>query len=119
MVFAQAGEDLEEIEEEEFVDDEESRVQTPEYLEGASDYGIGETPPLLTEAPIPSSDGHKATERSPLLQRPHNRRTRSKSQRRRMSSLGPHGDASVTDAVLMVRIQQILRVANAHHRCSC
>ncbi|KAL1940248.1 hypothetical protein VTO73DRAFT_9200 [Trametes versicolor] len=97
-----AGEDLEEIEEEEFVDDEESRVQTPEYLEGASDYGIGETPPLLTEAPIPSSDGHKATERSPLLQRPHNRRTRSKSQRRRISSLGPHGDASVTDAVLML-----------------
>ncbi|KAI0822546.1 transmembrane amino acid transporter protein-domain-containing protein [Trametes gibbosa] len=101
-----AGEDLEEIEEEDdLAEDEESRVQTPDYLEGSSDYvdyGTGESPPLLTEPPIPSLDLSKSTERSPLLQRPHNRRTRSKSQRRRVSSVGPHGDATVTDAVLML-----------------
>ena len=77
-------------------------MQTPEYLEGASYYGTSETPPLLTAPPIPASDLHKADERSPLLQRSHSSRPRSKSQRRRMSSVGPHGDATVTDAVLMV-----------------
>ncbi|KAI0661798.1 transmembrane amino acid transporter protein-domain-containing protein [Cubamyces menziesii] len=97
-----AGEDLEEIEEEDESLDEESRVQTPEYLEGASYYGTSETPPLLTAPPIPASDLHKADERSPLLQRSHSSRPRSKSQRRRMSSVGPHGDATVTDAVLML-----------------
>ncbi|KAH9856664.1 transmembrane amino acid transporter protein-domain-containing protein [Lenzites betulinus] len=101
-----AGEDLEEIEEEdESAEDEESRVQTPDYLEGSSDYvdyGTSESPPLLTGEPIPSLDLNKSTERSPLLQRPQTRRTRSKSQRRRVSSVGPHGDATVTDAVLML-----------------
>ncbi|KAI0635584.1 transmembrane amino acid transporter protein-domain-containing protein [Trametes polyzona] len=98
-----AGEDLEEIEEEdESAGDEESRVQTPEYVEGASDYGATESPPLMTEPPVPSTDPHKANERSPLLPRSHSRRPRSKSQRRRMSSVGPHGDATVTDAVLML-----------------
>ncbi|KAI0368819.1 hypothetical protein BV20DRAFT_1053784 [Pilatotrama ljubarskyi] len=96
-----AGEDLEEIEEEdEESAEEESRVQTPDYLEGASYYGTGESPPLLTAPPITSMGGRKANERSPLLQRPEPARTRSKSQRRR--SVGPHGDATVTDAVLML-----------------
>ncbi|KAI0649467.1 transmembrane amino acid transporter protein-domain-containing protein [Trametes meyenii] len=97
-----AGEDLEEIEEEdeESAEDEESQAQTPEYLEGASYYGTGESPPLATAPPIPSTNVHKADERSPLLQR-HSTRARSKSQRRR-ASVGPHGDATVTDAVLML-----------------
>ena len=41
-------------------------------------------------------DSRKATERSPLL-----RRSTSRSRRRR-PSVGPHGDATVTQAVLMV-----------------
>ena len=43
----------------------------------------------------------KATERSPLLKRS---TVRSRS-RRRMSSVGPHGDATVTDAILMVSLR--------------
>ncbi|KAI8980038.1 transmembrane amino acid transporter protein-domain-containing protein [Trametes punicea] len=96
-----AGEDLEEIEEEESVD-EDTRVQTPEYMEGASYYGTGASPPVLTASAIPSGDVRKADERSPLLQRSETARSRSKSQRRRLSSVGPHGDATVTDAVLML-----------------
>jgi solute carrier family 36 (proton-coupled amino acid transporter) len=53
---------------------------------------------LVTQAP-PSTDLHdttKVTERSPLLRR--------STSRRRRASVGPHGDATVTQAVLMVRI---------------
>ncbi|OSC98291.1 hypothetical protein PYCCODRAFT_1471204 [Trametes coccinea BRFM310] len=97
-----AGEDLEEIEEEdEELADDETRGQTPEYMEGGSYYGTGESPPLLTAPPLAGQDGHKADERSPLLRRSDTARSRSKSQRRRMS-VGPHGDATVTDAVLML-----------------
>ena len=74
-----------------------------------------ETAPLLSGSPYaadrfgqPSlavdttrvSVAHKATERSPLLMRSPAARSRS---RRRMSSVGPHGDATVTDAILMVK----------------
>ena len=88
----QAGEDLEEIEEEEEPGDEEEPLagETPYY--GTS--GLPEPPSIG-----PSPDGHKPDEHSPLLQRSHMARSRS---RRRISSVGPHGDATVTDAVLMV-----------------
>ncbi|RPD59581.1 hypothetical protein L227DRAFT_527034 [Lentinus tigrinus ALCF2SS1-6] len=87
-----AGEDLEEIDEEEEPADEEEPIagDTPYY--GTS--GLPETPSLG-----PTPNGHKPDERSPLLQRSHTSRSRS---RRRMSSVGPHGDATVTDAVLML-----------------
>ena len=49
---------------------------------------------------VPDRDLHKATERSPLL-RSATSHSRSRS-RRRQRSVGPHGDATVTQAVLMV-----------------
>ncbi|KAI0696288.1 transmembrane amino acid transporter protein-domain-containing protein [Cerioporus squamosus] len=89
-----AGEDLEEIEEDEEPTDEEEPIATDTPVYGTS--GLPE-PPSFTIGPTP--DGHKPDERSPLLQRSHVARSRS---RRRMSSAGPHGDATVTDAVLML-----------------
>ncbi|RDX57096.1 hypothetical protein OH76DRAFT_1394865 [Lentinus brumalis] len=88
-----AGEDLEEIdEEEEEPTDEEEHFATDTPAYGTS--GLPE-PPSLTVGPA----GHKPDERSPLLQPSRVARSRS---RRRMSSVGPHGDATVTDAVLML-----------------
>jgi len=91
-----AGEDLEEIEEEdEYTDpwqDEESHVGTPALAER----GLAETAPLSIGLPPETATGsHKASERSPLL-------GRSRSRRRRSASAGPHGDATVTQAVLML-----------------
>ncbi|KAI0749738.1 transmembrane amino acid transporter protein-domain-containing protein [Daedaleopsis nitida] len=93
-----AGEDLEEIEEEdELLDEETTDTETPPYLQGVPSYGSnGLLPPPLTIGP---SGPHKPSEHSPLLERPRASRSRS---RRRTSSVGPHGDATVTDAVLML-----------------
>ena len=69
-------------------------------LDGVPSYGTdGFTQQSIVDTTrIPAV--HKSTERSPLLQRSQTSRSRS---RRRLSSVGPHGDATVTDAVLMVR----------------
>ncbi|KAI0091043.1 transmembrane amino acid transporter protein-domain-containing protein [Irpex rosettiformis] len=94
-----AGEDLEEIEEEddEGLDDDLDIERTPfvpnSLLEGAE---AGVPSNFVTQTP-PDSDLHdsqKVTERSPLLRR--------STSRRRKASVGPHGDATVTQAVLML-----------------
>ncbi|KAH9944868.1 transmembrane amino acid transporter protein-domain-containing protein [Amylocystis lapponica] len=93
-----AGEDLEEIEEadEDTEEDEEARIETPSFLE-AQLPGTG-LPRVSLE--IPSDTVlQKASERSPLLPRSPHSRSRS---RRRASSIGPHGDATVTQAILML-----------------
>ncbi|KAI0925876.1 hypothetical protein AcV5_008488 [Taiwanofungus camphoratus] len=93
-----AGEDLEEIdEEEEYTDreDEEARIET---LFSSSIPGFEQTAPLsIGPPPETVGDAHKASERSPLLSH-----SRSRSRRRRAPSAGPHGDATVTQAVLML-----------------
>ena len=97
----QAGEDLEEIEEEDELEEEEEvpGAETSPLL-GGSPYGADRFgQPSLTVDTTRGPAAHKATERSPLLTRS---AVRSRS-RRRLSSVGPHGDATVTDAVLMVR----------------
>ncbi|EMD34028.1 hypothetical protein CERSUDRAFT_141455 [Gelatoporia subvermispora B] len=90
-----AGEDLEEEEEEEFVEerqDEEAQISAPVPMpSGAGIPGIT----LPSEAP----DTHKGTEREPLLGR---QRSASRVRRRRAASEGAHGDATVTQAVLML-----------------
>jgi proton-coupled amino acid transporter len=78
----QAGEDLEEDEDEEKEEDE-------EQIAGTSS---------LTPAPLRQPEMSEST---PLLQT--TSKSRSRSRRRRMS-IGPHGDATVTQAVLMVRL---------------
>ncbi|PCH42344.1 hypothetical protein WOLCODRAFT_120386 [Wolfiporia cocos MD-104 SS10] len=89
-----AGEDLEETEEvdgyEEVPDDdEEARLETPEHaLADSAPLSVGLPPETATHL-------HKASERSPLLGRSHSRG-------RRSASRGPHGDATVTQAVLML-----------------
>ncbi|TFY57488.1 hypothetical protein EVJ58_g6989 [Rhodofomes roseus] len=89
-----AGEDLEEIEEEDEYrwDDMEAQVETPSPAER----DLAVTAPLsIGLPPETSTDLHKASERSPLL-------PRSRSRRARSGSVGPHGDATVTQAVLML-----------------
>ena len=78
----QAGEDLEEDEDEEKEEDE-------EQIAGTSS---------LTPAPLRPPEMFEST---PLLQTTSSK-SRSRSRRRRMS-VGPHGDATVMQAVLMVR----------------
>lgn len=69
------------------------------------DVGTSALPSLGLPAEGPSNgdleDAHKATERSPLLR---------SSSRRRRASVGPHGDATVTQAVLMVCTHAIVIV---------
>lgn len=79
----QAGEDLEEDDEDDKEDDEEA------------------TRPPLPFIPDPSLPVSEVAEHSPLLKQTSTSRSRSRSRRRRMS-VGPHGDATVTQAVLMV-----------------
>jgi len=89
-----AGEDLEEIEEEDEYrwDDMEAQVGTP----SSAERDLAGTAPLsIGLPPETSTDLHKASERSPLL-------PRSRSRRARSGSVGPHGDATVTQAVLML-----------------
>lgn len=91
----QAGEDLEEVDEEEYTPD---YVGTP--VPGQTPYGAtsslpGEEDITPSSLEAPDNDRAKSTERSPLLRR--------STSRRRRSSAGPHGDATVTQAVLMVR----------------
>ncbi|THH28324.1 hypothetical protein EUX98_g5859 [Antrodiella citrinella] len=99
-----AGEDLEEDE------DEDEEDLTPEdegvpNLANRTPYAgtsllsqqeAGTRPAVSLD--IPAADLHKATERSPLLR---SATSRSHSRRRR-GSVGPHGDATVTQAVLML-----------------
>ncbi|KAI0783949.1 transmembrane amino acid transporter protein-domain-containing protein [Irpex lacteus] len=93
-----AGEDLEEIEEEDEEPEDDLGIERTPFapnslLEGAE---AGIPSHLITQSP-PDSDLHdtrKATERSPLLRR--------STSRRRRASVGPHGDATVTQAVLML-----------------
>ena len=80
--FRQAGEDLEEDSDEE-KDDEESAVARPSSALFDPDEGL-----------------HEVAERTPLLSRSVSRSI-SRSRRRR-HSIGPHGNATVTQAVLMV-----------------
>ncbi|CCL98797.1 uncharacterized protein FIBRA_00802 [Fibroporia radiculosa] len=93
-----AGEDLEEIEEEEEDEDEFPEIWQAHAMPDAAERGITAIPPLSLVLPPEAETGlHKASERSPLLQR-----SRSRSKRRRAASIGPHGDATVTQAVLML-----------------
>ncbi|KAI1797008.1 transmembrane amino acid transporter protein-domain-containing protein [Ganoderma leucocontextum] len=95
-----AGEDLEEIEEEDELEDEIPGAETSPLLGGTPSYDANRfAQPSLTVDTTRIPATHKATERSPLLTRSQAPRSRS---RRRMSSAGPHGDATVTDAVLML-----------------
>jgi len=107
-----AGEDLEEIEEEEEDEDydDETAVdddQVPRVVNRTSYAGtslLSQTEAALlpsVSVNIPSADLHKATERSPLLRSSTSQSRRSRSRRRR-NSVGPHGDATVTQAVLML-----------------
>ncbi|KAI0070077.1 hypothetical protein K474DRAFT_1654255 [Panus rudis PR-1116 ss-1] len=104
-----AGEDLEEIEEEDEGSDEspEDEEQPPRVVDQRPYAGTsllsqaeaGQQPSSVTlDIPEPE-DVQKATERSPLLQEASHSRSRS---RRRRASVGQHGDATVTDAVLML-----------------
>ncbi|KAJ3489480.1 hypothetical protein NLI96_g2098 [Meripilus lineatus] len=110
-----AGEDLEEIEEEdEETEEEDEREVQDELVPEVVDRNQFTGRSILSQAEsgLPSSisidagavDSHKATERSPLLpsavSRTHSH-SRSRSRRRR-SSVGPHGDATVTQAILML-----------------
>ncbi|CAL1716897.1 unnamed protein product [Somion occarium] len=104
-----AGEDLEEEEEgeeerltSEEEDEEVTAVERRPYAGTSllSQAEAGTQQPSLT-LDIPKIDElHKATERSPLLPSAASK-SRSRSRRRRMS-VGPHGDATVTQAVLML-----------------
>lgn len=92
----QAGEDLEEIEEEDegVTPDDDLDIErtpfAPSSLLESPEADLAATHGAQSDL----HDAHKATERSPLL-----RRTTS---RRRRASVGPHGDATVTQAVLML-----------------
>jgi solute carrier family 36 (proton-coupled amino acid transporter) len=92
----QAGEDLEEEEDEDKVADE----------EGAAE--ISST----AASQLHLSHLSEISESTPLLQTASSL-SRSRSRRRRMS-IGPHGDATVTQAVLMVRILCAFRRFIAH-----
>ncbi|KAI0685968.1 transmembrane amino acid transporter protein-domain-containing protein [Cytidiella melzeri] len=94
-----AGEDLEEIEEEdeEMVDDDMDIERTPfapSSLLERTEAGLPSS--LITQSPPGTDlhDTHKISERTPLLRR--------STSRRRRGSVGPHGDATVTQAVLML-----------------
>ncbi|KAH8100834.1 transmembrane amino acid transporter protein-domain-containing protein [Cristinia sonorae] len=104
-----AGEDLEEIDEEDEEDltpeDEEvpSVVDRTPYAGTSllSQQEAGQRPSLLLD--IPPEELQKATERSPLLRSATAQSHRSHSRsRRRRGSVGPHGDATVLQAVLML-----------------
>ncbi|OBZ72635.1 Vacuolar amino acid transporter 3 [Grifola frondosa] len=97
-----AGEDLEEDEDEYSEEDEESRIETPVAVDSTALGDLDAMLPSLTLGAPSTSDLVKAHERSPLLPRPADARSRSRSRRRRMSNAGPHGDATVTQAVLML-----------------
>ena len=91
---AQAGEDLEEIEEEE--DDRWGDLEAQAGRPSPSESDMAGGAPLSLGLPAETStDLHKANERSPLLPRSRTRRARS-------HSVSAHGDATVTQAVLMV-----------------
>ncbi|TBU62928.1 transmembrane amino acid transporter protein-domain-containing protein [Dichomitus squalens] len=94
-----AGEDLEEIEEEDELVDEIPSAEAAPSFNGTPSYGTSDLLPSSVVDTTQISAAHKASERSPLLQRSQTSRSRS---RRRLSSVGPHGDATVTDAVLML-----------------
>lgn len=108
-MFDQAGEDLEEIEEDED-EDEEAPVDDDGEVPGIREQTVYAGTSLLsqTEAGRPSvsidvssSELQKSTEQTPLL-RSSTGVSRSRSRRRRSRSTGPHGDATVLQAVLMV-----------------
>lgn len=92
-------EDEEGVDEEE---DEEARMETPATNSSATAFFPENDSALAAEMPPHSqTDLHKHNERTPLLHRAAT--SRSKSRRRRTLSEGPHGDATVLQAVLMVR----------------
>jgi hypothetical protein len=80
LPWIQAGEDLEE--------DDDEKEEDEEQIAGTSSL-----PPVPLRLP-------EMSESTPLLQ---TTSSRSRSRRRRMS-VGPHGNATVTQAVLMVRL---------------
>ena len=80
MIFEQAGEDLEEEDDEKEEDVEQDIIEPPFTIS-----------PVLVDIP---------EETTSLLRSP----SRSRSRRRRTGSVGPHGNATVTQAVLMVCI---------------
>lgn len=99
-----AGEDLEEIEEE----DEES---LPEDEEAGPQRALTPAEAALSSSIHFGSDLTKPhDETTPLIQGTISRGTRhgSRIRRKRASSVAPHGEASVTDAVLMVRLELLL-----------
>ena len=109
LISAQAGEDLEEEDEEE-EDDEAAPAddEVPAVIDRSpyagtsllSQQEAGHRPTLSVD--LPTEDIQKATERSPLL-RSATSHSQQRSRSRRRRSVGPHGDATVTQAILMVR----------------
>lgn len=85
MKYVQAGEDLEEDEDEDKEDDEEEAAGFP----------------VPSSSVIQAGLSAEAMERRPLLGKATPARSRSRTRRRRMS-VCEHGDATVTQAVLMV-----------------
>jgi len=59
----------------------------------------GPSPSFTPDASLPVSE---SVEQTPLLKQTSPYRSRSRSRRSRRMSIGPHGDATVTQAVLMV-----------------
>lgn len=102
-----AGEDLEEEEEDDLIEIEDedfraSYVDEEGHLRPSA--GPSAAPRLTVDTayrPRWATDHDKATEASPLLQSPNYSRI-SKARRKRRSSVGPHGDATVPQAVLML-----------------
>ena len=104
LISLQAGEDLEEIEEE----DEVLLDNEPLPASGSRDFPA--TAPTRQRVSTIRIDAEEAvgfpSERSPLISR-----AKSRSASRRRKSIGPHGDATVGQAILMVR--------TTHHVSSC
>ena len=99
-----AGEDLEEIEEE----DEEA---LPQDEEGGLQRGLTQAEAALSSSIRFEPDSAKPhDETTPLIQSTISKGARhgSRIRRKRASSVASHGDASVTDAVLMVRVELTL-----------
>ncbi|KAG8998442.1 neutral amino acid transporter [Tulasnella sp. 427] len=102
-----AGEDLEEDEEDDLIEIEDEDFQAPYVDDGGNlrpTAGPSAVPHLTVDTayrPRWIADGDKATETTPLIQSPNYSKI-SKARRKRRSSVGPHGDATVPQAVLML-----------------
>lgn len=116
----QAGEDLEEDEEDDLIEIEDEDLHAS-YVDDEGrlrpSAGPSAAPHLTVDTtayrPRWATDDDKATEASPLLQSPNYSKI-SKARRKRRSSVGPHGNATVPQAVLMVRLVKGCVIPNLH-----